>query len=184
MFGTMGRRLRPSKTGVAYAASTRMPVGSAADMAGERRRRMLHSGHTERRAETRLAGAPARIIVADAELVNEEPEQLRRVGLEALGQRDQEPGGGAMRLVRRRQELLHRVEARFVGGLVRNDDADQFGSDGQRRFGRLGDDFVVAQQHGIGSAGEHPREVAILRIEGRRVEFQPEHARLRGAVEE
>jgi hypothetical protein len=91
---------------------------------------MLHSGDPERRPEPRLCGAPARIVMADAKLINEESEQLRRIGFDALGQRDQEPDGGTMRLVGRRQELLHRVEARFVGGLVRNDDADQFRGDG------------------------------------------------------
>jgi hypothetical protein len=43
-------------------------------MAGERRWRMLHSRDAEWRAEPRLAGAPARVIMADAKLINEESE--------------------------------------------------------------------------------------------------------------
>jgi len=77
-------------------------------------------------------------------------------------------------LVGLRLQRLHGAQAVVVARLGRNDVAYGFRVDRQRRFGD-GRDHLVGQQR-VRGIGQHADEVDVLRVGGRRVEFQPKPA--------
>src|SRR5262249_1433006 len=121
------------------------------------------------KTETGLRRRPARTVVAHADFVYEETEELRRIRVHPRGQ-----GQQVTNLVRRRDHLLHGLDAGAIVRVFRRHHANQLGIDGKRSFARILYRRLPCE-HRIGTVCQHAGVIAVLRVVRWTIELEVEH---------